>query len=116
RLLLTVGDYPVATVGADLLQLVLHGAGVLLSRDLVPLQPVKLGLELSVLLSQPGVSAHPATTAATLEAGTKLAVLLDEARQLALDLVQEGVDLLLVVPSLANRGLLEGDIVNVSRG
>src|SRR5690606_5724503 len=102
--------------GADLLQLTLHGAGVLLGRGLVPLQPAELRLELGVLLGQAGASAYPATTAAALEAGATPAVLLDEPGQLALDLAQEGVDLLLVVPSLADRGLLEGDIVNVSRG
>ena len=42
----------------------------------------------------------------------ELVVLLDEARELDLDDVEEGVDLLLVVPAFANRRFLEGHVVD----
>ena len=46
----------------------------------------------------------------------EVVVLLDETRELHLDDVEEGVDLFLVVPTLADRRLLERDVVYFGRG
>ena len=44
---------------------------------------------------------------------TQVGVLLDEAGQLVLDQIEEGVDLVLVVAALADRRLAERDVVDV---
>jgi hypothetical protein len=46
---------------------------------------------------------------------TEVGVLLDETSQLVLDQIEERVDLILVVATLANGRLAEGDVVNVGR-
>ncbi len=48
-------------------------------------------------------------------AGAQFVVLLDQAGELGLDDVEEGVDLVLVVTPLADRWLLEDDVVHVGR-
>ena len=119
RLLLTVAGDDRAALGAHLLQFGLHRPRGLLGRGLVPVEPVELCLELGVLLGEPGIATaadrHGGSPAA-LSRRAKLVVLLDQTSEFALDLVQEGVDLLLVVPPLTDRRLLEGDVVDVGRG
>src|SRR6266540_2351285 len=108
-----------AALRADLLQLGLHAAGGLLRGRLLPLDPVELGFHLGQFGRQPGVGTGPgwcAATATPFELRPQLVVFLDETGELTLYLVKEGVDLLLVVPPLADRGLLECDVVDVGRG
>src|SRR3954454_24804145 len=76
-------------------------------------------LQLTQLRREPrerATAESAAATAAALHVRAQLVVFLDETGEFALDLVKEGVDLLLVVPPLADRGLLERDVVDVGRG
>src|SRR5262249_49010838 len=105
-----------AALGAQLLELGLHGARRLLGGRLVPLQAIELSLQVTVLLREAGIAARPGLTRRATGLPAEFVVVLDEARQLTLDLVQERVDLIFVVAPLADRGLLKGDVVDVGRG
>src|SRR5581483_8435822 len=80
----------------------------------------ELRLELDVLLGDARVGARAGgagpAAAAPLHLSPQLIVLFDQTGELTLDLIEEGVDLLLVVPPFAYRRLLEGDVVHVGRG
>jgi hypothetical protein len=98
------------------LQLHLRGPCGLLGRGTVALGPVKLDPHVVELGVHPAVGGGLGAAAGTLQLGAELVVFLDEADQLLLDLVQEGVDLFLVEAPLAERRLLESDVVHVRRG
>ncbi|GAA1826216.1 hypothetical protein GCM10009682_52360 [Luedemannella flava] len=115
RLLLAVAASGAAALGADLLQLALHLPGGLLGRRLLPLHAVERRLEIAQLRGQPRVTARTGR-GSTAAGSPELVVLLDESCEFALNFVEESIDLLLVVPPLTDRGLLERDVVDVSRG
>jgi hypothetical protein len=103
---------------AHRLEFGLHRPGRALCVRLIPLRTVELHLELVEFGRQPGVGAGTGRRppAAPLDLSAQLVVFLDQTGEFALDLVQEGVDLLLVVPPLADRGLFKGHVVHVGRG
>jgi len=91
-------------LGFELLYLLLGGV-------LLPLHSVERGGHLGVV-GGPGGS----TGAKTLYLGAKFAVLIAEAGEFSLHLVEETVDLVLVVSALSEHGFLERDVVNVCWG
>src|SRR6185437_8373292 len=113
-LLAVAGDRTAGRAGR--LQLRLQTAGGLLGLSLLPRHPLELGLEVGELGGQPRVPTRAGgrapTTATALELSAELVVLLDETGELALDLIEEGVDFLLVVAPFTDRGLLKGDVVD----
>src|SRR2546423_1691528 len=117
RLLLALARADRTALGTDLLEFGLHAARRLLGGRLLPLYPVELSLQLTQFGAHPGVATgHRCATTAAFSRRPQLVVLLDETGEFALDLIQEGVDLLLVVAPLADGGLLERDVVDVGRG
>jgi hypothetical protein len=62
-----------------------------------------------------GAGSGASTRGGGATAGAQLVVLLDQAGELALHHVEEGVDLVLVVTAFADRRLLEDDVVHVGR-
>jgi hypothetical protein len=103
---------------AGRLELRLHAAGVLLGAGPGGLHALELRGDVGQLVAEGPAGrrrtgrARPAVLHPVVQGG----VLLQQAGQLLLDLVQEGVDVLLVVSALAHRRLLEGHVVDVGWG